>query len=265
MKTIKIDLSRDLKVLEIVPLADLHIGDPLCDVNLINERIEYIKKNDNVYCVLNGDLLNNSTKNSVGDVYSEKLTPMEQLTKVCNMFEPIKHKILAVTNGNHEARTWRWDGIDLMKLLCIQLGIEDRYANESALIFLRFGEESQGRKETNGSGKLRQVCYVLFVTHGSGGGRKEGAKAIRLADMASIVDADIYIHSHTHLPMTMKQSFYRTDVRNNTVGLFPKLFVNTAAMLNYGGYGELAEFKPTSTDTPHIYLSGTVKKFTAKL
>ena len=34
---------------------------------------------------------------------------------------------------------------------------------------------------------------------------KEGrAKAIRLADMACIVDADIYIHSHTHLPMIMK-------------------------------------------------------------
>ena len=33
------------------------------------------------------------------------------------------------------------------------------------------------------------------------------AKAIRLADMASIVDADIYIHSHTHLPMIMKQAY----------------------------------------------------------
>ena len=44
--------------------------------------------------------------------------------------------------------------------------------------------------------RLRQMCYTIYTTHGRGGGRKEGAKAIRLADMASIVDADIYIHSH---------------------------------------------------------------------
>lgn len=265
MKVIKVNLPRELNNVEIVPLADLHIGDPHCDMELIKEKINYIKDNEHVYCLLNGDLMNNSTKNSVGDVYGEKLKPMEQLARVCVLFEPIKHKIFAVTNGNHEARSYKWDGIDLMKLLSIQLGIEDKYANESALIFLRFGEMSRGIKESKGSGKVRQMCYTLFLTHGSGGGRKEGAKAIRLADMATIVDADIYIHSHTHLPMVMKQSFYRTDTRNSNVAIVPKLFVNTAAMLNYGGYGEVAEFKPASKDTPHIYLSGECKKFTAKL
>lgn len=258
MKAIKIDLSQDLKNLEIIPLADLHIGDPLCDMNSIKAKIEYIKNNRNVYCMLNGDLMNNATKNSVSDVYAEKLTPMQQLAKIVELFEPIKDKILSVTNGNHEVRSWRWDGIDLMKLFCLQLGIEERYANESALVFLRFGEQSSHKLNA-------RMQYVLFITHGSGGGRKEGAKAIRLADMASIVDADVYIHSHTHLPMIMKQSFYRTDVRSSTVSQVTKLFVNTAAMLNYGGYGEAAEFKPASKDTPHIYLDGHTRKLSAKM
>ena len=109
------------------------------------------------------------------------------------------------------------------------------------------------------------MCYTLYLLHGSGGGRKEGAKAIRLADMASIVDSDIYIHSHTHLPMIMKQGFYRIDVRNSTVEFVNKLFVNTAANLNYGGYGEAQEFKPSSKDTPVIHLNGTKKEFSAKL
>lgn len=265
MKVIKVDLPRELSYIELLPLADLHIGDALCDMDIINERIEYIKNNQNVYCLLNGDLMNNATKNSVSDVYTEQLTPMEQLARLVLLFEPIKHKILAVTNGNHEARSWKWEGIDLMKLLCMQLGIDDRYANESALIFLRLGEISRGMKESNGSGNIRQVCYTIYTTHGRGGGRKEGAKAIRLADMATIVDADIYVHSHTHLPMVMKQSYHRVDLRNNTVAIVPKLFVNTAATLNYGGYGEVAEFKPASKETPHIFLSGTVKRFTANL
>lgn len=265
MKAIKVELSRELQSLEIVPFADLHLGDPLCDVNLIRQKIEYVKNNKNVYCVLNGDIMNNTTKTSVGDVYSERLTPMEQLQKAVELFEPIKDKIICVTNGNHEARTWKNDGIDLMGIFCTQLHIEHRYARESALIFLRFGTITRGVKETNGSGKVRKVSYVLFVTHGSGGGRKEGAKAIRLADMASIVDADIYIHSHTHLPMVMKQAFHRTDLQNSAVALVDKLFVNTSAALNYGGYGESFEFKPSSKDNPHIFLSGTRKQFTAKL
>ena len=101
--------------------------------------------------------------------------------------------------------------------------------------------------------------------HGSGGGRKEGAKAIRLADMASIIDTDVYIHSHTHLPMIMKQAFHRVDNKSSTVALVDKLFVNTAANLTYGGYGEAGEFKPNSTDTTVIYLSGSKKYSEAKL
>lgn len=258
MKTIKIDLSENLKQIEIVTFADLHYGDKLCDVDLLKERINYVKNNPNVYCILNGDLMNNSTKNSIGDIYSEEGTPMDQLKKLVEFFEPIKDKIICVNFGNHEFRSWKWDGIDLTKLLCIQLGIEDRYTKESALIFLRFG--NQGLHNKN-----RKVPYSIFVTHGSGGGRKEGAKAIRLADMASIVDADIYIHSHTHLPMIMKQSYHRVDLRSSTVSLVPKLFVNTAALLNYGGYGEVAEFKPSSKSNPHIFLDGKVKKFKALL
>lgn len=265
MKAIKVNLSRDLKNLEIITFADLHLGDVHCDVDLIRKDIEYVKDNRNVYCILNGDILNNSTKNSVGDVYSETLTPMDQLQRAVALFEPIKNKILAVTTGNHEARTWRNDGIDLMSLMCTQLGISERYANESGLIFLRFGAVTNGHKETNGSGKSRMVSYTIFVTHGSGGGRKEGAKAIRLADMSSIVDADIYIHSHTHLPMIMKESFYRTDIQNSVVAMVDKLFVNTSARLNYGGYGEALEFKPSSKDNPHIYLNGTKKQFVARL
>jgi hypothetical protein len=104
------------------------------------------------------------------------------------------------------------------------------------------------------------------VLHGSGsGGRKEGGKVNRLADMASIIDTDIYIHSHTHLPLVMKQGFHRIDTRNSTVACVDKLFVNTSANINYGGYGEAGEFKPSSKETPVIYLDGVAKNFIARL
>ena len=256
MKAIKIDLSEELKSIQIKIFGDEHIGDEHCDLKRLKERIEFVANTGNVYCVLNGDVIDNATKTSIGDTYSAEFNPMEQLQKAVELFEPIKDKILAITHGNHEARTYRKEGIDLSYLLAAQLGLSDRYTPTSALLFIRFGK---------GAHHQRKVCYTIYMLHGSGGGRKEGAKAIRLADMASIVDADIYIHNHTHLPMVMKQAFYRTDWHNSTFALVDKLFVNGAANLNYGGYGEAQEFKPASKQSPIIYLNGTKKEMNARL
>jgi hypothetical protein len=183
---------------------------------------------------------------------------MGQIQQGVELFAPIKDKILCLTCGNHENRAYRKEGIDISKLVALQLGIGDKYSPTSALLFLRFGTSK------NNSGTSKQL-YTIYMLHGSGGGRKEGAKAIRLADLNTIVDADIFIHSHTHLPMIMKQAYHRIDRHNSTVALVNKLFVNTAANLNYGGYGEAQAFKPSSKDTPVIYLSGTKKEMTAKL
>ncbi len=260
MKVIKIDLPKDISLLEIHVFADEHIGDEHCDTERLLERIEYIKKTPNAYCILNGDILDNATKTSIGDTYTQVFNPMEQLRKATELFSPIKHKILCITHGNHENRTYKKEGINLSNLIAAQLGLSARYSATSAVLFVRFGTPKNDHADKN-----RKICYTIYTLHGSGGGRKEGAKAIRLADMASIIDCDIYIHSHTHLPMIMKQGFHRIDHRNSTVALVDKLFVNTAANLKYGGYGEAGEFKPSSMDSPVIYLDGTQKEFKARL
>lgn len=260
MKIIKNDLSHDLTEVELHIFADEHIGDEYCDMPRLLERIEYVRTHKNAYCILNGDILDNATKTSIGDTYTQVFNPMEQLQRAVELFGPIKDKILCITHGNHENRTYKKEGINLSSMIAAQLNLTDKYSPTSALLFLRFGKPNN----SHGDNK-RKICYTIYTLHGSGGGRKEGAKAIRLADMASIIDADIYIHSHTHLPMVMKQAFHRVDHRNNTVAITDKLFVNTAANLNYGGYGEAGEFKPSSKDTPVIYLSGTEKKFKARL
>jgi hypothetical protein len=258
MKVIKIDLPRELPSVELHIFADEHIGDEHSDLKRLLSRIEYVKNTPNAYCILNGDIIDNATKTSIGDTYTQVFNPMEQLAKSVEIFEPIRDKILCITHGNHENRTYKKEGINLSCLMAKQLGLDDKYTPTSATLFIRFGD---GGASTH----HRKVCYTGYVLHGSGGGRKEGAKAIRLADMASIIDTDFYIHSHTHLPMVMKQAFHRIDTANSAVALVDKLFVNTAANLKYGGYGEAGEFKPSSKDTPVIYLSGTKKYMEAKL
>ena len=264
MKTVKATLGRNLGYVEIHTLADWHIGDKHCDIDSIKKHLQYLYNNKNAYVICNGDLMNNATKASVSDCYAEDIPPMQQLEILCDLLEPIKDRILIITQGNHEARTWKQDGIDLTALMAKQLGLYDRYVREGGVLFLRFGELVGERREHN-SDSYRRVCYTLYCCHGSGGGRREGGKINRLADLASIVDTDIYIMGHTHLPVVMKENFFRIDSKNSYVAEVEKLFVNSSAKLGYGGYGQTYGFKPSNITSPVIYLNGTRKEFTAKL
>lgn len=259
MKYIDVRLPHETEFVKIYPFSGWHIGDTHCDLNGIREMIAEVQADKNAYVICNGDLMNNATKTSVSDCYAETIPPMQQINLLTELLKPIKDRILMFTQGNHEARTYRTDGIDLTAIVANNLGALDRYAREGGLLFLRVGTLSRKKSEN------KQVSYTIYCTHGSGGGRKEGAKAIRLADMASIIDADIYIHSHTHLPMIMKQSFFRVDRHNCTGALVEKLFVNTAAQLEYGGYGQSGEFKPSTKSNPTILLGGRKKTYKAKL
>ena len=260
MKPIKIDLSETFKEIEIMPVADYHWADPHSDHAKIMEDIAYIRDHENCFCVLNGDLMDCAIASSIGDTYGATLSPMDELKVCMELFAPIADKILCVVPGNHEARHYRTNGIDLTELMCRQLGLEDRFSPTTALLFVRFG-----RLNSEKDGHHRKACYTVYVSHGNGGGRKEGGKIQRLVDLSTIVDADVYICGHTHLPATLKDGFARPCVANSSVAYCTRLYVNTSAKLNYGGYGDTQGFKVPCTDTPIIWLSGERKEMRATI
>lgn len=257
LKAVKADLSENFKEIEIMALADWHWSDPQSDHNKIKADLEYIATHDNVFCILNGDLLNCAIRSAVSDVYAE-ITPMEELRACVDLFEPIAHKCLCVVQGNHELRHARTNGIDVTELMCRQLGIEDRYSPTTALLFVRFGRLGSDQH-------FRKVAYTIHVSHGNGGGRKEGGKIQRLADMSTIVDADIFVVGHSHLPALFKDRFARPCMANSSITYGTRLYVNTSAKLDYGGYGEVFGMKVPCTDTPIIHLSGTRKEMRATI
>lgn len=248
----------DYDRIEILPLADLHIGDIHSDGKKIMEWLKYIEEHENCYCILNGDLCNVAIRNSLSDIYGENPMPMQQLEQCVKIFGPIKDKILAVTSGNHEARIYKTDGLDMTQIMCNQLGIGDRYAPATALLFVTFGMQ-------NGHKNHYPVTYSIMVSHGNGGGRLESSKINRLLQLASICDADIYIHSHTHVPAIVRNSYYRTFAPRKSIEKVDRLFVNTSSSLEYGGYGEFQNYKPNSIETPIITLSGRERKMWATL
>ena len=256
MKAIKVDLPTELSAVEILVIADYHYADPNSDHGAIKADIEYIKTHDNAYCILAGDLFDCALKSSLGDVYTN-LSPMEELSAVTELLQPIAHKVICAVGGNHEARHYKTNGIDMTRLLCRQLGVEDRYSSDTALVFLRVGQDRVPQHHK------RPILYTIYVSHGAGGGRKEGGKIQRLVDLSNIADADIYLCGHTHLPASLKTAFARPSAANNTITYCTKLFINSAAKLNYGGYGDIGGYKPACKDTPIIVLSGENKRMNA--
>ena len=135
MKTIKVELPQDLKQVELHTFADEHIGDANSDLARLKERIKYVAETPNAYCILNGDILDNASRSSIGDIETRELNIMGQIQHGVELFAPIKDKILCVTNGNHENRAYRKEGIDISRLIAMQLGIGDAYSPTSALLF----------------------------------------------------------------------------------------------------------------------------------
>lgn len=249
MKCVRVDLPKSIDELKIEIFSDLHIGSPKCDLDLINSRIERVKNDPNTYCILLGDIINNSTKTSVGDVYSEPFSPMTQITTAIELFRPIKHKIIGCVSGNHERRSYKQDGIDLIYFMCSELNIADKYSYSSLLLFIRFGTHNRYYN--------RKMCYTLFMTHGDGqGGRMIGGKANGLQRRGQIVDADIVVTGHTHTPFTFRNVMYSVNYQNSSIREREQVFVNASATLKYEEYAELYGMSPSSVISPRIVLSG---------
>lgn len=254
MKIIKLNLNekfpklKNANHIEIIVISDLHIGDPLFNKKKFLEMRDYIKNTENAFCILNGDLINNATKNSVSDIYSETLTPMQQINILLEYLEPIKNKILVATTGNHELRTFKESGIDIMALVMRELGLADRYAEDCYYLFLYFGNKSRGR--------IAPMVYTIYGKHGSGSGGTAGGKINKLVKMAETCFADLYVISHLHQPIATSLDFILPDYGNQCVIQKTMKFLMSNSCLDFGGYGERFNLRPASSNFTKAILNG---------
>lgn len=255
MKIIKVNLNDEcgeiIDKLTIIPIADVHIGDKLSNLKLLKEVLERIKKEEHTYTIINGDLCNMALKNSKSDVYSDNLSPMEQVLKATDLLEGIKNKILVISSGNHEDRTQKETNIDVARLIARQLGIEDRYASGWWYLYLTFGQDK----------KKRPITYGITGIHGYGGGRKSGGKINRLEDMSQVVIADMYLMSHTHKPISTKNCIYMPYYQSKALSKQEMYYLMTNSFLESdGGYAEKMGFSPSNTSITEAKLDGAKKK-----
>lgn len=253
MKVIKRELNSNIKKLTIIPISDVHIGDKTADLKAFKEILERIKNEPNTYTILNGDLCNVALKNSKSDVYSDELTPMEQVLQVINFLEPIKDKILVMSNGNHEDRITKDTNIDILYLVAKQLRIEQVYSPSWWYLYLSFGNNKQ-------KGDNRKILYTISGYHGAGSSQTTGAKANRVKKMSQVVLADCYIMSHVHDPITTKGVIYVPDYQHKTIVKKEMYYCISNAFVEYeGSYAERMGLTPSNTTINEIELDGQKK------
>ena len=250
MQVIKKDIKGKIDKLTIIPISDVHIGDKQANLKAFKETIERIKNEPNTYTILNGDLCNVALRNSKSDVYSEDMSPMEQVLKVIEFLEPIKDKILVMSNGNHEERITKETSIDVLQLVAKQLRIEQVYSPSWWYLFLSFGE----------SNKHKPVLYTLTGYHGSGSGSTTGAKANRVKRMSQVVQADIYLMSHVHEPINTKGLILIPDYQHRSVIKKEMYYAISNSFVEYeGSYAERMGLIPGNNGISEIQLDGHKK------
>lgn len=230
-------------------ISDVHIGDAHCMLDKFRAMVQEIEADPDCYTMLVGDICNTAIAGSKSDVYSETMKPGEQVKTAVEILRPIADRILAVVPGNHEERIYRTTGIQTTEDMAYLLGISDRYRDTSALIYVSVGD---GKGAAHG----RPPMYSIYANHGhGGGGRRAGSKVNSLQDLGYVIDCDLIIAGHTHVPATFRQARLACCPQTRTVEMREQTFVNLASMLEYGGYGNRNGYQPPSNRYPVVELS----------
>lgn len=108
---------------QIALLFDVHYGNFAHKHEKFLSYLNWIKENDNVYAILGGDLMENALDDGRGMTYDQDKNPASQFDDMVRLLAPISHKILCSTTGNHENRTYKKTGIDVMRLLAERLEV----------------------------------------------------------------------------------------------------------------------------------------------
>jgi predicted phosphodiesterase len=253
MKYLKHELSRDFKSLEVYPLNDLHIGDGLTDVKLFLQFKKFILAEPHRYLILNGDLMNNAIKSSVSNCYAETMNPHEQKKWLICELKELKSRILGITSGNHENRNKKEVDNDITYDIAAALDLEHLYDENGIVMKISVGENHN---------KQRQVTYVFYVSHGSGGGKYVGSSVNNLENYGlAFENVDIFVMGHVHKKAASRQSKIHVDVHNNTIYQRDVLHVISAPWQDYGGYAQRKMMRPGTKGATPIILSGKSKRF----
>jgi len=174
-------------------MSDEHFDSTLCDRKLLKrhhdealEKNAIIFKFGDVFDCMGGKWDKRSTKEDIRPEY-QKANYFDLIKKdAASFYAPYRNNIGMITMGNHELSILQRHEIDLISSLGESLGCH--VGKYSGFIRFQFERESGGMRRS----------FILYYTHGSGGGAPVTKGVIKNNRRQHTIDADIYVSGHIH-------------------------------------------------------------------
>ena len=233
------------------PISDVHLGSKDFDKEAeakLGGYIKHVAETDNARITLVGDIMNCATRTTKGSPHEQLYGLQEQKAKAIELFEPVKDKIIAASEGWHEAKVDDFAGYTPTVGLCERLGVP--YLGNSGVIVLGVG--TMGRGEEREETPL--VNYIIYQHHTTGGGSTPGGKMNRVDKLRSLVaNADVYLGAHNHALGVMVAEIYVVDARTGRASPLRQVLVDCGGYVQWdGSYAERLQLPPFKRGSPRI-------------
>lgn len=210
------------KVLKILPLGDLHYGNPTFNEALFNKWLDVAKRSKRKVILLNGDLLEFLDANRF---YKPKsyIDVNEQLEYVIDSLHPLRKDVICNLNGNHGLRTKKQYDLDTDQLIGDALGVETTKSFHEDLCISK--------------GRTPQYIRV-FMQHEAPSSKSTLLAMRRFIQQMENIDAELYMGGHNH-----KTHFFTKIYRGLDYTPIRRSFCFTGSFLDYrGSYADNGKF-----------------------
>ena len=216
--------------IEILHMTDIQFGHVMCNVKRVVEYRDWVLKEPNRYVVFGGDCIDAGTKLSVGSPWEQTMEPQGQVYRFCELFAPMRHRILGFVGGNHERRGVLTFG-DLGSLIAHILEIP----------------YSAGRQFLDFNFARHHESFRMDLWHGKGASQTAGAKMQMLHRYMQSGDSQIYLVGHLHDCMVKFDWRFIRQPHEQRVKLVKIGGAMSSSFLEYfGSYAEVAGMMPSS-------------------
>ena len=212
--------------------GDVHVGAEGAQLEAWQRFLDMVEEDDDSYVLFVGDLMDNATRNSKGDLWTG-MTPAESMDYIERCLRPLaaKGKILAMLAGNHELRSAKDVDMDPLYNVAVRLGIEKLYRRDFAAVRVKMALTK---------GCVRSYSMIAF----------HGAADFRVRQMANNVEGfDAVITGHTHQPVTRIPA-HLCMTQSGKVVMKEVLQVTACSWCDYVGYGARGMYQPQTQSRP---------------
>ncbi|OPY26905.1 MAG: Calcineurin-like phosphoesterase superfamily domain protein [Methanobacterium sp. PtaU1.Bin242] len=197
--------------LYILPLGDIHLGSPECNLDYLDywrDMVQRIRNPKRIY--LMGDLIETASKKVGNGAYKQQFDVNEQINIICDFLEPLKDDIVFSCHGNHDfLRISKEFDLNVSRLIADRLGCDS--GNQCLDTF-----------------NINDTDFTVYANHGKGTNAYAHLAQGKIQRETQNIQASLYLQGHNH-----RLDFFSVPVRT-VDGLNRKYYAFTGSFLNYG-------------------------------